>query len=583
MALDGAFLRHIKKELEEKLIGGRVDKIHQPNRDEMVIAIRTREGLNRMLCSARANSARVCLIGENLENPKQPPMLCMLFRKRLSGARLMEIKQPELERVLHFVFDAVNDLGDHVQLTVTVEIMGKYSNIILSDENNKVIDALKRVNAEMSSRRLVLPTMEYQLPPPQDKLNLLTADFAELQERLRGIPKNMELSKALLSVLQGVSPIVCREIQHRAGRGQELYLREMDEEQFFRLRYFYDKLREEVMEIKGVPTIVADLKGKPIDFSFLAIQQYGIGAVTRQQETFSGALETYYRERDSMERMRVREQDLLKLLSNFTDRLSRKINTQRAELEVCADRDRLRIAGDLISANLYQIEKGADSVKLLNFYEEEPKELEIKLNPALTASQNAQKYYKDYRRAKTAEEKLNEQIKLAQIELEYLDTVLESLAQAKDEKDLTEIRAELADEGYLKAHNRKKQKSERLNPPMEFQVADGFKVLVGRNNRQNDMLTMKQARKQDIWFHAKDMPGSHAVLITAGRTPTEAAMEQAASLAAGHSRGKSSSRLQVDYTEIRNVSKPQGAKPGFVNFVNYKTMYVEPELGESEA
>ena len=576
MALDGAFLRHIKNELANELTGGRVDKIYQPNRDEIVIAIRTREGLFRLLFSARADSARVGLIEENLENPKQPPMLCMLFRKKLSSARLVEIDQPELERVLHFKFDTVNEIGDRVPLTLSIEVMGKYSNIILTDENGKIIDALKRVDAEMSSKRLVLPGVAYELPPAQDKLSSLTAESAKVVQRLAGLPKNMELSKALLSVLQGVSPIVCRELQHQAGRGKEMFIKEMSEEDYFRVSFFYQKMREILLENKGTPVMVADKKGKPLDFSFMQIAQYGTSAVTREERSFSALLDSFYKERDTIQRMRVREQDILKLLSNLTERISRKINSQRAELEVCTDRDQLRIYGDLINANLYRIPKGAKSVRLQNFYDENSAELEIPLDPALGPSQNAQKYYKEYRKAKTAEEKLTEQIEIAQQELLYLDSVLEALAQARSEKDLTEIRTELAQEGYVRIQRKKKEKAEKLSPPIEYTVADGFRVLVGRNNRQNDMLTMKQARKQDIWFHTKDIPGSHTVLMTEGRMPTQEALEEAAALAAGHSRAKQSSKVPVDYTEIRNVHKPQGAKPGFVNYLNFKTMVVEP-------
>ncbi|WP_347129341.1 Rqc2 family fibronectin-binding protein, partial [Neglectibacter timonensis] len=275
MALDGIFLRHLKRELEEKLIGGRVDKIHQPNREELVIAFRTRESAYKVLLSARANSARVHFTSVALENPKQPPMLCMLLRKKLQGAKLLEIRQPELERLLHFDFDAVNELGDHVVLTLTMEIMGRYSNVILTDENGKIVDALKRVDAEMSSQRLVLPGVAYQLPPPQEKLCLLNASNSEVVAAVKALPGDAALSKALLSVLQGVSPIVCREIEHRVGRGKDLAVRQMDEEQYFRLGYFCQKLKDTVERVDGSPYLAVNRQKKPLDFSFLEIQQYG--------------------------------------------------------------------------------------------------------------------------------------------------------------------------------------------------------------------------------------------------------------------------------------------------------------------
>ena len=576
MALDGAFLRHIKQELEGQLLGSRVDKVYQPNREELLIAFRSREAACKVLFSARANSARVHFTTIPLENPKQPPMLCMLLRKKLLGAKVVAIRQPELERLLHFDFDSINELGDHVTLTLTMEVMGRYSNIILSDEEGKIIDALKRVDAEMSSQRLVLPGLTYRLPPPQSKLCPLSTVSQQVVEALKALPRDMELSKGYLAVLQGVSPIVCRELAYRVGRGRELTVKTMDEEQLFRAGFFYQQMRDAVEEVSGKPYMAVNLQGKPMDFSFLEIHQYGTAAVVKEAESFSQLLDDFYRERDKQERMRVREQDLLKLLSTHSERLSRKIGVQRGELEQCADRDGLRVAGDLISANMYQLEKGAQSADLANFYEEGTPLVHIKLDPALTPSQNAQKYYKEYRKAKTAEEKLAEQISLAEQELEYLETVLDALARAETERDLSEIRAELQEQGYLRKLRSKKEKPAAVSAPMKFTTSDGFTVLVGRNNRQNDKLTLKTANNNDIWFHTKNIPGSHTVLVTEGKSPTETAMTEAAQLAALHSRAKDSAQVPVDYTQIRNVSKPVGAKPGMVIYVNYKTIYVTP-------
>lgn len=576
MALDGAFLRHIKQELEGQLLGSRVDKVYQPNREELLIAFRSREAACKVLFSARANSARVHFTTIPLENPKQPPMLCMLLRKKLLGAKVVAIRQPELERLLHFDFDSINELGDHVTLTLTMEVMGRYSNIILSDEEGKIIDALKRVDAEMSSQRLVLPGLTYRLPPPQSKLCPLSTVSQQVVEALKALPRDMELSKGYLALLQGVSPIVCRELAYRVGRGRELTVKTMDEEQLFRAGFFYQQMRDTVEEVSGKPYMAVNLQGKPMDFSFLEIHQYGTAAVVKEAESFSQLLDDFYRERDKQERMRVREQDLLKLLSTHSERLSRKIGVQRGELEQCADRDGLRVAGDLISANMYQLEKGAQSADLANFYEEGTPLVHIKLDPALTPSQNAQKYYKEYRKAKTAEEKLTEQISLAEQELEYLETVLDALARAETERDLSEIRAELQEQGYLRKLRSKKEKPAAVSAPMKFTTSDGFTVLVGRNNRQNDKLTLKTANNNDIWFHTKNIPGSHTVLVTEGKAPTETAMTEAAQLAALHSRAKDSAQVPVDYTQIRNVSKPVGAKPGMVIYVNYKTIYVTP-------
>ena len=565
------------------MLGTRVDRVFQPNRDELILAFRGFSAAYKLLISARANSARVNLTTIPVENPQQPPMLCMLLRKKLQGAKLLEITQPDLERALMLKFDGVNELGDHVELTLAVEIMGRYSNIILIDENGKIIDALKRVDAEMSSERLVLPGLLYRLPPPQDKLSMLTCTVEEIMARIDALPRDMELSKALMSVLQGISPIIAREVENSAGLGHEVYVKSMTPPQRRRTEMYVTTLMETAKNVSGTPHIVIDPQNKPKDFAFMDIRQYGNAMTVSEKKSFSEMLDAFYAERDQIERMRVKSQDLLRLLANHADRLSRKIANQQAELSACAERDTLRIKGDLLSANMYAIQKGETSVKLQNFYDENLAELEIALDPALTPQQNAQKYYKNYRKAKTAEEKLTEQIGLAQTELTYIDSVFESLALAENERDLNEIRAELAEQGYVRRRaGKKNQKQPVLSAPLKFKTSDGFTVLVGRNNRQNDKLTMKDANNNDIWFHTKNIPGSHTVLVTDGKAPTETAMEEAAVLAAQHSRAKDSAQVPVDYTQIRYVSKPQGAKPGMVIYVQYKTVYVDPTT-ESKA
>ena len=579
MALDGAFLRHIAKELEERAIGARVDKIHQPNREEMVFLLRTRSEPLKLLISARANSARVQFTQSTPENPKQPPMLCMLMRKRLSSARLVGVRQPELERLLYLDFDAVNELGDVVRLSVVCEIMGRYSNIILIEEDGKIVDALKRVDAEMSSERLVLPGLTYELPPPQHKLSLLDTEPQQVLQALLAQPKDTELSKALLSVLQGVSPIVCRELQHRVGRGADVTVQQMTEQQKERLLFFLGRIKQDIEAVSGTPYLVVGPEKKPLDFTFFRVEQYAASAIVREHQSFSELLEAFYQERDKIDRMRVREQDLLRTLTTLSDRLSRKINLQRAELEQCANRDQLRICGDLLNANLYQMESGITSIELDNFYEEGMPKLRILLDPRLSPSQNAQKYYKEYRKARTAEEKLTEQIEFAQQELAYLDTVLDALSRAETERDLAEIRQELQEQGYLKSQ-KGKQKPLAAAAPMEFTVSDGFLVLVGRNNKQNDILTLKKANNNDLWFHTKNIPGSHTILVTNGQQPTEAAILDAARLAATFSRGRASAQVPVDYTQVRYVHKPAGAKPGMVIYEKNRTLYVTPGAEE---
>ncbi len=575
MALDGSFLRHLKVELESRALEARVDKVYQPNREEMVLQMRTRTDHFNLLLSARANSARIHFTRSIPENPKQPPMLCMLMRKRLSGARLLRVEQQGLDRVLRLVFDAVNELGDRVELSIYMEIMGRYSNIIFVDEQNKVIDSLKRVDAEMSSARLVLPGLSYQAPPPQDKRCALEVTAEEVVAGLRTGNSDIALSKALLNTLQGVSPVVCRELSHQTLRGADRTLYELTPEQWDRLRFFLSRLFDTVRRADGVPHMVADMTGKPKDFSFIPIEQYGLSAIVSRKETFSVLLEDFYGEKDQIERMRTRAQDILRLLTNTAERLEHKIGKQRLELEQCAKREELRLCGELINANLYRLQKGMAAAELENFYEEGLPLLRISMDPLLTPAQNAQKYFKEYRKANTAEKYLTEQIALAEEELQYIDTVFEELSRAQTERELAEIRQELVEQGYIRPP-KGKQKPPQGTQPLSFLSSDGLPILVGRNNRQNDQLTLKKAANNDYWFHTKNIPGSHTILVTGGKEPPERSMLEAAQLAAYFSRARESAQVPVDYTQVRNVSKPSGAKPGRVIYVGYNTVYVTP-------
>lgn len=575
MALDGVFLRHIKNELEAALTDSKVDKVYQPSRDEIVLSMRSREGSRRLLISARANSPRINVTNANPENPKVPPMLCMLLRKRLSGARLRNITQPGLERLLVLEFEGKNELGDTVMLRLAVEIMGQYSNIIFIDENDVIIDAVKRVDASMSSRRLVLPGMKYEQPPAQSKLCMLDCEAEDIIKAVEALPRTTPLGKALLSVMQGVSPIICRELEYLTGRGGDVYSDSLSDEQRTRLSYFLKRDIAAARSCTGEPCLITDDTKKPFDFTFEHIQQYGTGHSKRETETFCELLDLYYNKRDAIESMRSKSEDLNKLLGNAATRLLKKIYIQQEELAHCADRERLRISGDLIQANLYRIPKGAKELEAENYYEEDMPLMKIALDPSLSAAANSQKYYKAYRKAKTAEQVLRVQIRKAEEELDYVSSVLDSISRAASARELAEIRQELTEQGYIRSKG-KKQKQEAALPPLEFTSESGFKILVGRNNKQNDRLTLKTAAKNDLWFHAKDIPGSHTVIITGGAQPDEQTILFAARLAAAHSKASSAGKVPVDYTRIKYVSKPSGAKPGMVIYVNQQTLFVEP-------
>ncbi len=580
MALDGAFLYQLKQEIGRTALGARVEKVYQPSREELILVMRGRNASARLLLSARANSARIHLTNVSPENPAVPPMFCMLLRKRLNSAKLTALRQPGLERVLALDFECVNELGDIVQNSLVMEIMGRYSNIILVDDAGRVVDSIKRVDAEMSSARLVLPGLAYQLPPAQDKLNILQTTAEEITSRLRQ-GQDADLSKALLGCLQGLSPIVCRELQAQVCRGGETRVAAMEQEQWERLVFFLNRLKELICG-DAHAVMVCDLEGKPMDVSFLDITQYGLAAATSRFDSFSAMLDAFYAERDTLDRMKARSMDLLKLLTAATGKLSRKISAQQVELAQCADREQWRIYGDLLNANLYRLEKGSANAEVENYFEPELPVLRIPLDPALSPAQNAQKYYKEYRRAQTAEQMLQVQIRQAQEELAYLETVFDALSRASSERDLAEIRQELTEQGYLK-RSKGKQKPAAPAAPLQFRTSDGCAVYVGRNNRQNDQLTLRTAGKQDYWFHTKNIPGSHVILNAPSGAPSAQAIREAAEIAAYHSHAGASSQVPVDYTQARNVRKPQGAKPGMVIYDAYQTVYVTPERARVES
>lgn len=576
MALDGAFLKHLKKEIEETALGSRVDKIYQPNKDELIFFLRTKNYVKKLLISSRGtSSARIHFTEHVPENPKVPPMLCMLFRKKLGGAKLVGLRQASLERVLLLDFDAKNELSEPVILTLAVEIMGKYSNVILIDSDGNIIDALKRVGPEMSSKRLILPGIKYNVPPAQNKISVLDTNEFEIINKIENSLNDVYLSKLLLKSIQGISPVVCREIEYLVFGYIDVPDKNLSNLELKKLNEVLSNLISTIKNVTGEPFMVYDKNKKPLEFSFMNISQYeNLGKVIKM-DTFSELLDEFYNERDKIDRMRVKSLDLTKILHTISDRISRKIVIQKSEADKCSDFNEFKVFADLINANLYNIKSGADFVELSNFYDNNLSTVKIKLDPRLNASQNAQKYYKEYRKAKTAVYVLKEQIENSQKEFEYIASVMDELSRASSEDELDEIRNELYSQGYLKA--RRKSKISKKLKPIEYLSTDGFKILVGRNNTQNDELTLKMSKKNDIWFHTKDIHGSHTIIVTENKVPPSDTLIQAAILAAYHSKAKESSNVPVDYTEIRNVHKPNGAKPGMVIYEKNNTLYVTPD------
>lgn len=577
MALDGAFLLYIANEIES-LLGARVDKVQQPEKDEIDLTLRKKGGGGRLLLSASAAHPRIHLTRAAKENPFAAPMFCMLLRKHLTGGKLRAVRQPGLERLLYLDFDCRDELGDETVKTLSIEIMGRHSNILLIGADGIIIDSVKRIDAAMSQRRQVLPGLRYTPPPAQDKLDLLLCDTGTVMERLRG--QDGRLERALLQTVQGISPLVCRELCEQAAHDVDADVAALWQGgRADALHAALDALAARLRAREGDPALLTDAKtGRPLEFSFMPIRQYGGAAESRRCDSFGELLDAFYTERDRVLRVEQRARDMLTVVNRDVERTVRKLERQRAELAQSADREMLKQRGDLLSANLYRVQKGAAVCALEDFYHNGAL-LEIELDPRLSPAQNAQKYYKEYHKAAAAEHFLTEQIASGGDELRYLETVLDEISRAGGESELAEIRDELTTGGYLRRRGaaRAGRQRARESEPRRFVSDDGFEILVGRNNRQNDRLTLRVAEKSDWWFHTKTIPGAHVIVLANGGEVPARTLTQAAVLAATHSRAKDSAQVPVDYCPVRRVKKPVGARPGMVIYENYNTAYVQPD------
>ncbi len=576
MALDGIFLHLLTEELKETMLGARVEKIHQTQKTELLFTMRTRSGAYRLLISASGNSPRLHLTTQTIENPQNPPMLCMLMRKQLSGAILTDICQEGFDRIIRLVFSAVNEIGDRVTRTLVVEIMAQYSNIILLDENGIIIDSVKRVDAAKSSVRQVLPSLPYMLPPMHEKLDILNDGTEAIANRIMSC--DALLSGAVLKSIEGVSPILSREIAFRASKGDK-NATELDAREKEKLLFEIDVLKNSVKNRAVTPTAVSDIDGKLLDFSFIPITQYGSMAKYTHYESLSQLLQSFYFERERIMRTRSKAEDLFKTVGNLIERLAKKISNQMTELEECKGREEKRIYAELINANLYRLSKGAAVYKAENYYDEN-KPVEIPVKPELTPAENAQRYYKEYRKLRTAEEKLTVLIDEGRKDLEYLKTVSDELNRAETELEIAFIREELAAEGFLKQKTNAKKKKMQPLEPLEFTSPNGFTVFVGRNNLQNDRLSLKTAAKNDIWFHVQKAAGSHVILSLEAKEPQASDLEFAAKTAAYFSSAREAGSAEVDYTRVKNLKKPIGAKAGYVIYHEYNSVLVSPENPE---
>ena len=533
MGLDAICLTAVLEELRGTLEGGRIDKVYQPSRDEIVLAVRGAGENVKLLLSASPNGPRLHLTREVRENPAQPPMFCMLLRKHLTGARFLRLEQPELERIVLVRLESTDELGDKVLRTLVLEAMGRRANLILLDGEDRIIDCVRRVEGDVATgQRGVMPGLFYRLPDPRPGLPPLLE--RELDFRSNGASREESLAEKLERLKEAVGPEGCVP---------------------------YGLVRED----------------KLVDFTFLPILQYGPETGLRRYESFSKLMDDFYAGRATAEKVGQRGADLQKAVGRVRDRVARRVAQQELEREATKDRERKRELGDLLTSNLYALQKGMKTARLTDYYDPEGREVDIPLDPLLTPQQNAAKYYKEYNKAKTAEVVLGEQIEKGKRELEYLDSVLEAIVLAEGERDLAEIRQELTDTGYLRRGAKAAKRMKVAAKPMEFRSSAGLRISVGKNNTQNDLLTAKQAGKGDLWLHTQKIHGSHVILWTEGRAPDAGSIEEAAKLAAWFSQGRDGKKVPVDYTPVKYVKKPAGAKPGMVVYTTYQTAYVDPD------
>ena len=577
MPLDALCLSGVVHELQNALSGAKIDKIYQPSRDEVVLALRAPAGNVKLLLSANPSHPRAHLTQISRENPDKPPMFCMLLRKHLSGARLLELVQPPMERVVDLRLEALDELGDRVERRLVLEAMGRHSNLILLDGEGRIMDCLRRVDSDMSARRQVLPGLFYRLPPAQEKLAPSSLDRAALESALAAAPEESQADKWLLDTFGGLSPLICRELAFRAGGATDARLHQMGEGGRSRLLDELEGLLRSVQENSFTP-VMLEKEGHPSDFTFQPISQYGPAVSCVPFPSFSALLDRFYEQRENQERVRQRGQDLIRSVTNARDRAARKIGLQEQELAATRDRERLRQFGDIITSNLHAMEKGMSRLTAADFYDPECPQIHIPLDPLLTPQQNAAKYYKEYNKAKTADSILTLQLEKGRRDLDYLNSVLEAIALAEGERDLQEIRQELTDTGYLRRPSKARDRGKRVaSKPMEFRSSSGLRISVGKNNTQNDLLTTKQAFKSDLWFHTQKIHGSHVILWTEGGQPDLTSIQEAAQLAAWFSQGRESGKVAVDYTPVKYVKKPGGARPGMVVYTTYETAYVAPD------
>lgn len=578
MALDGITVNSIVCELTDKLLGGRIDKIYQPQKDEIIISVRSIGSNFKLLLSANPSHPRIQLTSVSKDNPMTPPMFCMVLRKHVAGSKITNIYQPDFERVVVLELDSLNEMGDMTTKRLIIEIMGKHSNIILVNDSNKILDSIKHVSHETSSVREVLPGKEYSVPPSQGKLNPIQLNEAEFLQIFS--EKNiLKLQNIIYQSYTGISPVIASEICHRAVLDATIHGEELDIDGRHSLFSAFTSVMDSVKTANFAPEIIYENKtGRILDFSPVEMTQYS-SFKKIPYTSISELLEDFYSQRDNAYHIKQKAHDMRRLVVSNIERCVKKKEIQIKTLKDNEGLEKWKLKGELLTANIYAIEKGMNTIKVINYYQEAMPEIEIALDTTKTPSENAQKYYNKYNKAKRTIAALEIQKKQNDEELEYLEGVLNAIDTSTDEADLNDIRNELIEQGFIKRKrgDKKPAKQQKKSKPLHFISSDGFDIYVGKSNIQNDELTIHFAKSNDIWMHTKNIPGSHVIIATndAPTVPDKTIIE-AANLAAYNSKGKDGSNVPVDYCPRKNVKKPGGSKPGLVIYENNKTVYITP-------
>ncbi|WP_066502912.1 Rqc2 family fibronectin-binding protein [Abyssisolibacter fermentans] len=579
MSLDGIVIHALVDEFNTKLVNAKIDKVYQPEKDEIHLNIHSKKNKYKLLISASSNNTRIHLTNISKSNPISPPMFCMLLRKHLQGTRIVNISQPEFERIIYFDVKGVNELGELTEKRLIVEIMGKHSNIILVEKNgDKIIDAIKRIYPDISTIRQVLPGMSYSLPPSQNKINPLTTINHNFFSNIPTEYYSLEIYKYIYKSFMGISPLVAREICFDAGIEYNTPIAELDIKSLDKLNISFDKLLNQINNNTYEPTIVKN-DDTIIAFSAINLKQYH-NDIFITDTSMSKILQTYYTQRDLSERIKQSSYDLRKNITNKIERNRKKLAKQQQQVLEAQKREKYKIYGELITSNIYKLSKGDTNLECINYYSENQEIINIKLDKKLYPAQNAQKYYKKYNKLKNTAIYAAEQIEKTKQELLYLENVLYSINNCTNLLELDEIKEELLNEGYIKEKTKKKAKKKKKNEatkPRHYISSEGYDIYVGKNNNQNDYITLKLAQKEDLWLHTKEIAGSHVIVKANNTEIPEKTIIEAAILAAYYSKGNQSSNVPIDYTLKKNVKKPNGAKPGMVIYKTNSTIYVTPD------